>query len=88
METISNILASFDIFQVLLSALPMITDPIVNALQQTFTILFNYFHKLFIAHPGLTMGVIVFTTGYITVQIAGKAKRFFTPALRTVKKSR
>jgi F420-0:gamma-glutamyl ligase-like protein len=86
METITNILASFDIFQVLLSAIPMITDPIVNALDQTFTILFDYFRKLFLAHPGLLMGVIVFTTGYLVVKLTEKIRQYLIPAVRPLRK--
>lgn len=85
METISNILASFDIFQVLLSALPMITDPLLNSFQLVFNILSDYAEKMVTTHPGLTMGVVVFLSGYVMVRFVQHLRRFFTLVSRPVR---
>lgn len=85
METISNILASFDIFQVLLSALPMITDPLLNSFHLVFNIFSEYAEKMVTTHPGLTMGVVAFLFGYVTVQVINRLRRYFDLAARLVR---
>ena len=65
METLSNILASFDIFQVLLNIFPPIFTPILNAFRDIFTVLSDTAIKQFAAHPGLISGTIVFLLGYL-----------------------
>lgn len=85
METIVNILSSFDIFQILATVFSMVAEPVTASLQHTFTILFEYFRKLFLDHPGISFAMIVFIIGYITVSIAEKAKRYFIPVRKTVK---
>ncbi len=85
METLSNILASFDIFQVILSAFPLIIDPIVHAFQQIFQTMYGYMKTLLSGHPGLTLGVIVFVTGYAGMSAFGFIRRYFTSSLRPAK---
>ncbi len=85
METISNILASFDIFQVLIAALPMITDPLLHSFHLVFNIFSEYAEKMVTSHPGLTMGVVVFLSGYVTVQFINRLRRYFTFAARPVR---
>jgi hypothetical protein len=85
METISNILASFDIFQVIIDAVPLITDPIVQAFEQIFITLYAYAKNLFTSHPGLALGLIVFVTGYAGVNILKLFRRTFSSSLHPLK---
>lgn len=85
METLSNILASFDIFQVLISAFPLITDPIIKSLEQVFTLLFSFFNKIILAHPGISMAILIFMAGYITVAGVEHLRRYYLPVNRTGK---
>jgi hypothetical protein len=64
METLSHIIASFDIFQVIINAFPQIFNPIVHAFQGIFILLFNLVKNMVSAHPGLFSGVVIFLTGY------------------------
>ncbi len=66
METITHILASFDIFEVLISAFPMIFVPIFHALQSMFTTLVDIAGRQFASHPGIISGTIIFLLGYLT----------------------
>jgi hypothetical protein len=65
METLSNILASFDIFQILLNIFPPIFTPLAEAFRNIFTVLADTATKQFAAHPGLISGTIVFLLGYV-----------------------
>jgi hypothetical protein len=85
METLSNILASFDIFQVLINAFPLITDPIIQAFEQIFTVMFSHFKNLFLAHPGLSLGLVVFATGYAGSYAVKGLQRMFTPTFKPVR---
>jgi hypothetical protein len=84
METLSNILASFDIFQVLINAFPLITDPIIHAFEQIFTVMFSHFKNLFLAHPGLSLGLVVFVTGYAGSYAVKGIQRMFTLRFKPV----
>jgi hypothetical protein len=66
METLSQILASFDIFQVIISAFPQMFLPIVHAFQGIFAMLSEIAGKQFASHPGLISGTIVFLLVYVT----------------------
>jgi hypothetical protein len=66
METFSHILASFDIFQVILNAFPRIFIPIVHAFQGMFTNLYDMAGKQFTTHPGLISGTVIFLLVYMT----------------------
>jgi len=66
METLSHILASFDIFQVLVSAFPHIYNPILHAFQGMFTMLTEMAGKQFASHPGLILGTVIFLLVYVT----------------------
>jgi DNA-directed RNA polymerase beta subunit len=85
METLSNILASFDIFQVFVSAFPMITEPIVHAFDQIIITLSGFYNSLFVAHPGITLGIFVLTLGYASVYVLNGIQRFIVSKLRTSK---
>jgi len=66
METLSHILASFDIFQTLISAFPQIFMPIVHAFQGMFVMLSDIAGKQFASHPGLISGTFIFLFVYMT----------------------
>jgi hypothetical protein len=89
METLSNILASFDISQVLLSAFPQIFMPILHALQGMFVMLSEIAEKQFTSHPGLISGTIIFFLGYMSWTGIAKLKRSFLSARSVnIKRSR
>lgn len=65
METLSNILASFDIFQVILSVFPDIFNPLFNALKGMVMTLVHTAGEQFTAHPGLISGSLIFLLIYL-----------------------
>ena len=75
METLSNILASFDIFQVILSAFPRILNPIIHAFQGMFSMMADVAGKQFESHPGIISGTIIFFLVYITLTALSTLKR-------------
>ena len=77
METLSHILASFDIFQVILSAFPQIFKPLIHAFQSMFGLIGQLAGKEFSAHPGLFSGTIIFLLGYITWSGISRLKRAY-----------
>jgi hypothetical protein len=89
METLSNILASFDISQILLSAFPQIFTPVLHALQGMFVMLSEIAEKQFTAHPGLISGTIIFLLGYLSWTGISKLRRSFLSARSVnIKRSR
>ena len=66
METLSHILASFDIFQVIISTFPQIFLPIVHAFQGMFVMLSDIAGRQFASHPGLISGTVIFLFVYVT----------------------
>jgi hypothetical protein len=80
METLSHILASFDIFQVLLNAFPQIFLPIVHAFQGMFTQLADVAGKQFASHPGLISGTVIFLLVYLTLSGLSKLWRTIVTA--------
>ncbi len=77
METLSHILASFDIFQVILNAFPQIFMPVVHAFQGMFVMLSHLAGEQFASHPGLISGTIIFSVAYFTYIGLAKLKRTF-----------
>ena len=75
METITHILASFDIFEVLISAFPRIFIPVFHALQGMFTMLVDIAGRQFATHPGIISGTIVFLLGYLAWSGLSKLKQ-------------
>jgi hypothetical protein len=65
METLSNILASFDIFQVIINSFPQIFTPIVHAFRDMFILVTDIAGKQFESHPGLISGTILFLFVYL-----------------------
>ncbi|HNY03480.1 MAG TPA: hypothetical protein PKG48_12860 [Bacteroidales bacterium] len=65
MATLSHILASFDIFQVIIAALPGLFSPIFNAFRDIFMLLYGTAAHQFEAHPGILSGGIIFLFGYL-----------------------
>jgi hypothetical protein len=80
METLSNILASFDIFQILLNIFPPIFTPLAEAFRNIFTVLSDIATKQFAAHPGLFSGTIVFLLGYLAWNGIIKLRNIFFSA--------
>jgi len=78
METLSHIIASFDIFQVIINAFPQMFNPIVHAFQGIFLLLFNLVKNMVSAHPGLISGIVIFLTGYFSLM---GIKKFRKPAI-------
>jgi hypothetical protein len=66
METLTHILASFDIFQVIISAFPRMFIPIAHAFQGMFVMLSDIAGKQFAAHPGVISGTVFFLFVYVT----------------------
>lgn len=83
METISTILASFDIFQVLLSAFPMLTEPIGQAFDQIVSALSGFFRDFIVSHPGITLGIGALILIYTGFYALGEFRRFITVRIRT-----
>ena len=75
METLTHILASFDIFQTILSAFPQIFQPIVHAFQGMFMMLTGIAGKQFASHPGLISGTFIFLFVYVTWTGFSKLRR-------------
>jgi len=80
METLSHILASFDLFQVILNAFPGIFTPIIHAFQAMISQMFHLAVKLFVSHPGLTSGTIIFLCSYLTWLGISKMRKAIVPA--------
>lgn len=64
METIANILASFDIFPLLLHALVISFKPVADAFSQMGAAMLPYLREMVVAQPGLLSGIIVMTLIY------------------------
>jgi hypothetical protein len=75
METLSHILASFDIFQTIISAFPQIFMPIVHAFQGMFVMLSGIAGKQFASHPGLLSGTFIFLFVYAAWTGLSKLRR-------------
>jgi hypothetical protein len=80
METLSQILASFDIFQTIISAFPQIFQPIVHAFQGMFIMLSELAEKQFSSHPGLISGTVIFLFVYVTWSGLSKLRRTMVAA--------
>ncbi len=64
METLSHILASFDIFQLLLNIFPQIFNPLAHAFEIIFGMLYNSAREVVSANPGLVSGILLFAGTY------------------------
>jgi hypothetical protein len=64
METLSGILASFDIFKVLFDAFPQVFNPLVQAFRLIFTLVTDIALEQFKTHPGLISGTVIFLIAY------------------------
>ncbi len=80
METFTHILASFDIFQVILNAFPRIFLPLAHAFRGMFVMLSDLAGKQFEAHPGLISGTILFFLVYLTMSGLSKVKQAIVSA--------
>ncbi len=77
METLSQIIASFDIFQIFINAFPQIFDPIVHAFQGIFNILFHFMKNMVTSHPGIISGIVIFLLGYGSVMGIRQFRKIF-----------
>ena len=75
METLSQIIASFDIFQVLVSAFPRIYNPIIHAFEGMFVMLYDLLRNIILVHPGLLAGMGFFLIGYVVYYLFLKMRR-------------
>jgi hypothetical protein len=64
METLQHILASFDIFQVILNIFPQIFNPLAHAFEIIFGMLYTSAKGLVTANPGLVSGTLLFVGTY------------------------
>jgi prepilin signal peptidase PulO-like enzyme (type II secretory pathway) len=64
METLYTILASFDIFQILINLFPQIYVPLEHAFELIFGMLYKSAREIVTAHPGLVSGILIFTGTY------------------------
>jgi hypothetical protein len=78
METLSQILASFDIFQVILNAFPQIFNPILNAFESIYLVLLKDGRAIMATHPGLIAGLGIVLIGYLLVTGVQQVRRFVT----------
>jgi hypothetical protein len=81
METLSNILASFDIFQVIISAFPLIFLPVIHALQSMFMTVTDIAGKQFESHPGLISGTVIFLLVYASYSGFSKLRKIISSFL-------
>jgi Mn2+/Fe2+ NRAMP family transporter len=65
METLTHILASFDIFQVIIGAFPRIFIPIIHAFHNMFIMFSDIASKQFESHPGIISGTVIFLFVYV-----------------------
>jgi hypothetical protein len=65
METLSHILASFDIFQIFINAFPHIVNPIASAFTEIFGSLFGVAKRLVETYPGMVGGTLIFPGVYL-----------------------
>jgi hypothetical protein len=79
METLSHILASFDIFQVIINAIPGMFAPLGHAFQTIFYTLRDLVGKEFITHPGLVSGTVVFIFVYLAWSGIARLRRRVSP---------
>ena len=80
METLSHILASFDIFQVILNAFPQIFMPVIHAFGNMFRMFSEIAMNQFSTHPGLISGTIMFFLVYVTYSGLSKLRHSAVPA--------
>ena len=82
METLSHILASFDIFQLIVNAFPQIFNPIAHAFESIYPVFLHYGKNMVSSHPGIISGLLIFLPGYLLVIGFQRMRRFLTNSLR------
>ncbi|MCK9203653.1 MAG: hypothetical protein M0P58_04345 [Bacteroidales bacterium] len=83
METLNNIFASLDIFQVLLNSFPSIVDPIAHGFQYLFAHLFTSFKDFVRTNPGLMSGAIFMALVYTVMALVKKRKKIRGQIIRS-----
>jgi hypothetical protein len=64
METLQHLLASLDIFQVIIKSFPVLFEPLFHGLQNLFILIYNSFKHLVELYPGLVSGSVFITLVY------------------------
>jgi len=82
METLSQILASFDIFQVILNVFSQIFNPLVHAFQLIFELLFSGAKHIITANPGMVFGTLLFSGMYGIFSIFVNRKKIWLTLTR------
>jgi hypothetical protein len=75
METLTQILASFDIFQVLIAAVPHLFGPLWQAFVTIWETMARLTAEQFTSHPGLISGSILFLLTYSAYTAVSKYLR-------------
>lgn len=83
METLSGVLASFDIFKVIFDAFPRAFEPLVHAFGMIFGIISDLVLEQFKAHPGLISGTVLFLIAYAGWQGLSALRKKVIPARTT-----
>lgn len=64
METITQIIASLDIFSVLINIFPEIFNPIANAFESLFIQVYTSFEKLVALNPSIIFSILIFISAW------------------------
>jgi hypothetical protein len=75
METISQIIASLDIFQVLINAFPSIFKPLMEGFETIFRLVFASLGGMIKGNPGLVSGVVAFLLIYGAYSLVLRIKK-------------
>ena len=75
METLTHIIGSLDIFQIILSVFPQIFNPLAHAFQSRFIMLRDIAGEQFASHPGIISGTIIFSLAFAVYSGLSKLQR-------------
>jgi len=76
METLNHLIASLDIFQVLIQSFPAIVEPLSHGFQIMFIHLFTSLKNFTVMNPGLISGTIFISFVYGGFTLAQHLKKF------------
>jgi hypothetical protein len=75
METLHQVLASFDIFSVLVSAFPSIFNPLMEGFRELFQVLFSSIKQMVTLNPGLVLGSIFMSLVYFVINTFSRLRK-------------
>jgi len=75
METIQHVIASFNIFSVLISALPSIFNPLAEGFRELFQVLFSSIKQMVTLNPGLVFGAIFMSLVYFVINFSSRLRK-------------